>query len=273
LATTYLSGVRPQPVRWEVKEYIPHGKLVMFAGDGGHGKSRVTLDITACLTTGRPYLSLDYTPDGPADVLLVDCEDDVADTIVPRPMSAGADLSRVFQVEGIKTKDAKAAPFSLAHYERVAEELQERPNVRFVVIDPAGAFIDRGVDDHKDSEPRALLGPLSTLAAMCRVSILLVKHLGKGVTPKAVHKVNGSVGYFNSVRTAFLTVPDADDDGLKYFLPLKFNLGPKPEGLSYRLEPIPEDERLAILYCMTHLGEEDRERLGQQLFLVKWLDR
>jgi hypothetical protein len=270
LATTRLDGVRPQPVRWEVRDYVARGKLVMLAGDGGHGKSCITLHMTACLTRGWPCFGLDYQAEGPADVLLVNCEDDMADTVVPRLLAAGADLTRVYQVNGIKTRDGKAAPFSLAHYQRLEEELQARPDVRLVIIDPAGAYIGK-TDDHKDSELRGLLGPLSELAATRQVTILLVKHLNKGANPKAVYKVNGSVGYVNTVRAAFLTAPDAEDEGLKYFLPIKFNLGPKPAGLSYRLEALPEEQRLAILSGLTHLTEEDRERLGKQLFHVKWL--
>src|SRR5207244_482487 len=82
--------------------------------------------------------------------------------------------------------------------------LQARPEGRLVVVDPAGAYIGKsGIDDHKDSDLRALLGPLAELAARHAVTILLVKHLNKGVTAKAVHKVGGSVGYVNAVRAAF----------------------------------------------------------------------
>ncbi len=112
-----------------------------------------------------------------------------------RLLAAGADLNRVFRVDGIKTKSGKPAPFSMAHYEAMEQELESRPNVRAVVIDPAGAYIGKsGVDDHKDSELRSLLDPMGELAARQRVTIFLVKHLIKGATIKAVHKVSGSAG-------------------------------------------------------------------------------
>src|SRR5262249_17244557 len=43
LATTSLTEVKPAPVRWLVPDYLPLGKLVMTAGDGGHGKSSLSL--------------------------------------------------------------------------------------------------------------------------------------------------------------------------------------------------------------------------------------
>ncbi len=54
LATTCLATIRPEPVRFLIPGHIPLGKLVLFAGDGGHGKSALTLGITACLTPAGP---------------------------------------------------------------------------------------------------------------------------------------------------------------------------------------------------------------------------
>src|SRR5262245_1190883 len=71
LALTRLDTIRPQPVRWLVPEIIPQGKLIMFAGDGGQGKSALTLDLSACLTTGRPAFGLNYAAPEPCQVLLI----------------------------------------------------------------------------------------------------------------------------------------------------------------------------------------------------------
>src|SRR5262249_31552016 len=162
------------PIRWLVPGMLPLGKLVLAAGDGGHGKSTMTLDLAACLTTDRPCLGLKYEPMAPCEVLLVSCEDDFEDTVVPRLLSAGADTSRVYRVDGVATKDGKSAPFTMAQYAAIEAELARRPGVKLIVIDPAGAYIGRtGIDDHKDSELRALLGPLAELAARRQVTILL----------------------------------------------------------------------------------------------------
>jgi RecA-family ATPase len=251
---------------------IPLGKLVMLAGDGGHGKSAMTLDLAACLTTGRPCLGLTYAPLPPAEVLLISCEDDLADTIVPRLLAAEADLTRCHSVDGVRDASGKCAPFSMAHFQAMEQELKKRPNVRLVVIDPAGAFVGRtGVDDHKDSELRALLGPLAEVAASRGVTILIVKHFHKGATARAVHKVSGGVGYVNAVRAGFVAVPDPEDEDRRLFLPLKFNLGPRPAGLAYQTRSLDPNEAQAILARFDHLEPEDRERLAQQLFRIKWL--
>jgi hypothetical protein len=274
LITTPLSTIRPEPVRWEVDGLIPTGKIALVAGDGGHGKTTLTLELAAGVSRGRAVFGMAYEPRPPGEVLIISCEDDFGDTIVPRLLALGADLDKVHRVDGVKTRDGKAAPFSLAHYESLKRELERRPAVRLVVIDPAGAYIGRaGCDDHKDSELRALLGPLAVLAAERRVAIILVKHLNKGATVKAVNKVSGSTGYVNTVRAAFILAPDPKEPERKLFLPLKFNIGPKPRGFAFRLKALEQAEAEVLLSPFGHLAEEDRQRLAAQLFRPAWEGR
>src|SRR5262249_50064535 len=155
--------------------------------------SVLSLDLAACLSRGRAALGLDYKPLPPSEVLLISCEDDFSDTIAPRLLAAEADLSRIFKVDGIKDEGGKITPFGMWHYQEMEATLRARPNIRLVVIDPAGAYIgNSGVDDYKDSELRTLLGPMADVAARLEVIILLIKHLIKGATTRAVHKVSGS---------------------------------------------------------------------------------
>src|SRR5262249_12136868 len=57
----------------------------------------------------------------------------------------------------------------------------------------------------------------------------------------------------------------------KLFLPIKFNLGPKPSGLAYRREVLSDEERHSVLSGCTHLSPEDLEKLGKQLSRLCWL--
>src|SRR5262245_19247198 len=52
LATTRLDGISPQPVRYLLEGYVPEGKLTLLAGDGGHGKTMLTLELAAGVSTG-----------------------------------------------------------------------------------------------------------------------------------------------------------------------------------------------------------------------------
>jgi hypothetical protein len=268
---TCLNGVQPEPVEWLVPAYVPRGKLMLLAGDGGLGKSTITLDCAACLTTGRPCFGLVYPAPAPCEVLLVSCEDDWSDTIVPRLVAAGADRSRIYRVDGVRLKDG-TVPFDLSRFKALEAGLKARPGVRLVVIDPAGAYVgSSGVDDHKDSQLRALLGPLSELAARRQVTVTLVKHVNKGVGVKAIHRVTGSVAYVNAVRAAFLVARDPKDRDRSLLLPMKWNLGPAPAGLVYGRKGLAPAEQERVLAPFDHLASDDRRRLGEQLFRLVWL--
>jgi predicted ATP-dependent serine protease len=58
-----VSDIPAQEVRWLWPGRIPLGKLTLFAGDPGLGKSFVTLDIAAHATLGKKW------PDGDFDTL------------------------------------------------------------------------------------------------------------------------------------------------------------------------------------------------------------
>ena len=88
------ASVATKPVEWEWRGRIPSKKLTIFDGDPDLGKSMVTIDIAARKSTGHSFP--DGAPCKAGNVLIVNVEDGVADTIVPRLEAHGADLSRVF---------------------------------------------------------------------------------------------------------------------------------------------------------------------------------
>src|SRR5438309_8112547 len=92
-----LATVPARQVAWLWHSRLARGKLAIFDGDPGLGKSLVTLDLCARITTGRDF------PDGspghaPANVLIFHGEDAAEDVVNPRLDSLGADRARVFHV-------------------------------------------------------------------------------------------------------------------------------------------------------------------------------
>lgn len=144
--------------------------------------------------------------------------------------------------------------------------------IRLIIIDPASAFAGlAGIDGHKDAELRALLGPLTDIAARYGVTILLVAHLGKNETSKAVRRVLGSVGWVNAARSVLIVAEREEDGGKRLLLPVKKNLAPLGHGLIYQLVPLSETEQDRALAGCTNLAADDLERLKTQLFRVAWL--
>ncbi len=162
-----MADVAPQPVRWLWRERFAIGKLAMVSGDGGLGKSFMTLDWAARVSRGTVWP--DGSPNDQGGVLLVSCEDDAADTVRPRLDAADADVANIFHVDEI---DLTNIPALKAAIMRV-------PNCRLCVIDPVSAYLGK-TDSHSNAEVRAFLKPLGLLAAELGVAIVCVNHLSQG---------------------------------------------------------------------------------------------
>lgn len=234
-----LSDIQPVPVHWLWPSRIALGKLTLIVGDPGLGKSLLTLDLAARVTTGRAWP--DKTPnDGAGSVLLLNAEDDAADTIRPRLDAASADSSRVHVLEAVRVKDDEGRlsshSFSLADDLGALEEaIRDLGDVRLVVIDPISAYLD-GVDSHVNTEVRGILGPVAALAARSGAALVGVHHLNKGAGA-AIYRTSGSIAFVAAARAVWAVGRDsADDTGeRRLFLPVKNNLGPDSGGLAFTL--------------------------------------
>jgi hypothetical protein len=274
LGIQWLGGVMPEPLRWFVPDMIPVGKLCLLAGDGGHGKSSMSLSLGAAVSRGLPAWGLEYDSPPPAKVLVFSCEDGVRDTIVPRLWGLGADPRRVGHVSGLVGPDGKrAGGFSLRDLDVLADALESDPEIKLCVVDPYGSYLGAaGVDSHKDAEVRALLDPLAQLADRLGVTILGVSHFNKATGASAAARVLGSVGAVNSARAAFAVLPDTQDPDRRLLLPIKANLSKRPRGLAYALEDLTEEEGLRVMSGYGYEGaDSDRRTVARQLYRIKWL--
>lgn len=236
---TKLSDVVAEQVEWLWPGRIPLRKLSLPSGDPGLGKSFVTIDMAARVTTGNAW------PDKPGglnpvgSVVLVSCEDGLADTVLPRLKAAGGDPSKVIALEGVDVVDKDgemiARPFNLADDLAVLEQvLIDNPDTRLVIIDPVGAYGGK-TDTHKDNQVRAMLAPLGELAARYRVAVVMVAHLSKGKSSNPLYKSMGSIAYVAAARAAWLFFKDQGDPTRRLILLGKLNIAKEPMGLAYRL--------------------------------------
>jgi len=239
---TRLADVTPRPVEWLWKSRIALGKLTLLSGDPGLGKSFITLDLAARVSRGTPWPDCPHDSRTPGGVVLLSAEDDLADTVRPRLDAAGADVSRVIATNTVRRFDTKRgkcvfAPFNLAdNLPDLERAIRQTANCRLVVIDPISAYLG-GTDDHKNGGIRALLSPLSELAARHGVAVVAVSHLRKGEGP-AMYRSMGSLAFVAAARAAYAVAKDkADATGeRRVFLPIKNNIGNDRDGLAYRLD-------------------------------------
>lgn len=168
-------------------------------------------------------------------LILLNAEDDLADTIAPRLDKMNADDTRILALEGVEAQ-GKRRHFSLeADLPRLEEVLCEHTETRLVIVDPIAAYCG-AVDSHKNSDVRGLLAPLAELAGRHRVAIVSVTHLSKSGGTKAVYRAMGSLAFAAAARAVWAVTKDADDPQRRLFLPAKLNLASDPDGLAYRID-------------------------------------
>lgn len=238
--TLSMSEVETRRVEWLWPGRVPLGKLTLIAGDGGCGKSTLTADMAARVSTGAPWHDGAATS-GPGGVLMLSAEDDPGDTIKPRLLAHGADCSRVHLLRSVIEVGGERMA-NLADVAAIDEAIGGTPDCRLVVIDPVSAYVEAGRDDHKNSEVRGMLAPLSELAERKRVAIVCVHHLNKAMAgTKALYRVVGSIAWAAAARAAWGVAIDEKDeapneaDRRRLLVPLKMNCGKPARSWAYHV--------------------------------------
>lgn len=239
--TLSMSEVETRRVEWLWPGRVPLGKLTLIAGDGGCGKSTLTADMAARVSTGAPWHDGAATLNEPGGVLMLSAEDDPGDTIKPRLLAHGADCSRVHLLRSVIEVGGERMA-NLADVAAIDEAIGGTPDCRLVVIDPVSAYVEAGRDDHKNSEVRGMLAPLSELAERKRVAIVCVHHLNKAMAgTKALYRVVGSIAWAAAARAAWGVAIDEKDeapneaDRRRLLVPLKMNCGKPARSWAYHV--------------------------------------
>jgi len=228
-----LADVKPQPVAWLWPERIPLGFLTLIAGDPGVGKSWLTHDLAARITTGaaRPGTTA-YAPCG--DVLIASAEDSPETVIRPRIDALGGDPTRVRLVSPLVKEDGPERALSLSQdLPHIAAALH-MTEARLLIFDTLDSFLPPGTDMYRSNEVRAVLLPLVRLAGTAGTSIVGVMHLNKDSDKTALHRVLGSIALVGVVRSV-LTVTMTETDGVRRVDHIKTNLGRLAPPLSFRV--------------------------------------
>jgi Bifunctional DNA primase/polymerase, N-terminal/AAA domain/Primase C terminal 1 (PriCT-1) len=268
----HLSDVEPQAVEWLWEGRIPRGKLTLFIGDPGAGKSTLSLDLVARVTTGGQWPDGVTAPLGNA--LLLSAEDGIADTLRPRVDQLGGDAERVWVLKAVRGGPGGERLFNIEQDIRALEEVIKEHRIEIVTIDPVSAYLGK-VDSFRDSDVRRVLAPLVEMAERTGVAILGILHLTKDSERRAIYRALGSIAFTAAPRAVFAVSKDNDDERRRFFLPVKLNLAPTPPTLAFTMvdgilkwepEPVAGVDADTVLSAAPG-GEDGVERADADEFL------
>jgi putative DNA primase/helicase len=247
LELTSAADVKMAAVEWVWPNRIAVGKLTLFAGMPDQGKSQILCDITGRITRTLGDKSFPceegIAPTG--NVIMFSAEDDPADTLVPRLLGAGADLSRVKFVSMVKTEAGRRMFDLAADLAHLRAAIEAVGNVTMVCFDPLNAYFGHGrIDTFRGSDVRAVLGPLSDLAMETKVAVVGLLHFNKKTdVTNVMLRISDSLAFVAAARAVYAVIPD-DENQRKLIVRGKNNLAPaaKDKTLAYNITVSPVND-------------------------------
>jgi hypothetical protein len=231
---TLLSDVSESSVEWLWKNRIPLGKLTMIDGNPGDGKSVMTMDLAARITTTGEM------PDGETcetgGVVVLNAEDDPSDTILPRIVAAGGDPSRVNVIgmipcDGGRARRVPALPRDVP----LIAAACKRVEAKLVIVDPVMNYLHADAKSNSDQDVRRCLMPLKDMAETLNIAVVIVRHLNKSAGASALYRGAGSIGFVGLCRQALFVGRCPDSPEMRVLAATKSNLGPMADSLQFKL--------------------------------------
>ena len=212
-------------VEWLWFPYIPFGKLTIIQGNPGEGKTYFAMMLTAACTNRKLFPNMEDVE--PFNVIYQTAEDGMGDTIKPRLVEAGADLSRVMVI------DDSEEVLTLSD-DRIEKAVRQN-HVRLVVIDPVQAFIGADVDMNRANEVRPVFRKLGMIAEKTSCAIVLIGHLNKSSGTQSTYRGLGSIDIMAAVRSLIFIGKVRKDPTTRVLIHEKSSLAPPGETMAFKL--------------------------------------
>ncbi len=222
----FFSAVKQQKIEWLWFPYIPYGKITILQGDPGEGKSTFMLNIAALLTQGKPM------PDGypvsqPECVIYQTAEDNIADTVKPRLIQAGADCNRIAYIVDEECQ--------LTLEDTRIERVIQQTGAKLLILDPLQAYLSQDSDMFNVGRIRQQLRNLSEIAAKKHCAIVIIGHMNKASGEKNLYRGLGSIDIAALARSVLMISRDKDNPDIRYMFPVKTSLAPEGDPVAFKL--------------------------------------
>lgn len=184
---------------------FPYKKVAIVAGESGIAKSTFVMNIAARLTNGQamPFCDGESDPEL-GNVLYLNKEDDIEETINPRFIAMGANLERIHYVSENFVFDGD--------FKRLEDTIKVL-KIKFVIIDPLTSFLGKNYNMNTAQSIGTLMRDLSRVAFNTGVAIAIVSHVTKNPTGSEINRHLGSSDIINAARSVLsVTREDADID-------------------------------------------------------------
>lgn len=232
------ANISPKSIHWLWPSWLAAGKLTVLAGDAGTGKTTLCLGLVATLSCGGRWP--DGEPSGVGNSIIWSAEDDPSDTLIPRLMAMGANLSRVYIIQGRSDDQGNQAPFDPSVDMNLLNETADKMGgVSLLMLDPMVSAV-KG-DMHRANDVRRGLQPVVDFASRHSAAVIGISHFtkgGKGSSP--LDRVIGSQA-FGALARMVLVAAKQEDSDMRVLARAKSNIAIDDGGVSYGIEEVTTD--------------------------------
>ena len=223
------AAVHLQPTDWLWPGMLAKGKLHVFAGRGGMGKTTVMLKIAAIVSTGGYFPDCGVSCDE-GNVLYISGEDGPGDTIVPRFVASGGEPERLHLLDRLIANDGEF--LSIVEHHVVLEKMIIQSKSSLVIFDPITEFCGGTMDNNSATHVRWVLARLKEIAQITNAAVMCLTHLTKRKDGNQVDQVLGSGAWTHAPRIVWGV---AEDESGKYLGLAKSNISPLDHVYPYNL--------------------------------------
>jgi putative DNA primase/helicase len=246
VVTRCASDITPETFSWLWKYWLARGKLHIIGGAPETGKTTIALSYAAIVSSGGTWP--DGTRAAAGNVLIWTSEDDPADTLVPRLIRMGAELTRIYFIEETIPRGKESRPFNPATDMLVlVEKAKAIGDVALLSIDPIVATVPMTRNSHNNAEARNAMQPVVDFAKASHIAVLGIGHLTKGTAGKdPLERLNGSLAFGALPRLVMGAAKNSaigDDEPERIMVRIKSNIGPSGGGFGYHIDAATLHER------------------------------
>jgi hypothetical protein len=218
--TLRVRDVDNEQLACDVGGYAARGKITGLSGEPDAGKSLVSLDWAARFSTGRGWPEGTAALQPPGKVLIFATEDDAADTILPRFLSAGGNPEKLLR---LRLENDRGFYFDdPGHLDILRCVTEQHADIGMVIIDP----ILEHLRVNKEQTTREAFAPLRVLIAQRNIALLQVVHTNKRSADN-VGSVGDKIGGVKALvgMPRFVYSVHKTEDSVHHLCRIKQNVG------------------------------------------------
>lgn len=221
------TDITEKPVKWLWYPYIPLGKITIMQGNSGIGKTMLALNIAAALSKGE-FLPGDTHPRDPISIIYNTAEDGLGDTIKPRLRAAGADLTRINNInERFNTVTMTD--------ERIEKSVCGL-GAKLLILDPIQAYLGAKTDINKANEVRPIFAQLQRVAEDNECAVILIGHQGKNQMYSELQSLLGSTDQVAAARSVLTVTKHPNNETLSLINHTKSSLSASGKSLTFSID-------------------------------------